>query len=135
MSMKPIPLDPAIHMAPITFSQEHLDLAREMKQRGLTWQPHVGCFVWDYEEHIQTGSPFPLRVYFILSLHRFIKIFGNLEAVADRLLWLPTWHQARQLAALLGVDQERIADLLSPDSPPSPGDELLGIYRLILEAL
>jgi hypothetical protein len=133
--MKPIPFDPAIHMAPIPFDQEHLDLAREMKQRGLAWQPHVGCFVWDDKEQIKVKSPFPLRVYFILSLPRFIKIFGSPEAVADRLVWLPTWHQARHLAARLGVDEGRIAGLLSPDSSPSPGDELLGMYRLILEAL
>jgi hypothetical protein len=133
--MKPIPFDPAIDIAPTPFDQEHLQLSREMKQCGLAWKPHVGCFVWDYEEYIEAKSPFPLRVYFILSLPRFISIFGSLEDVADKLVWLPTWHQARLLAMRLGVDQQKVSGLWSPESTPSPGDELLGIYRLIMEKL
>ena len=55
--------------------------------------------------------------------------------VADKLVWLPTWHQARLLAMRLGVDQEKISGLWSPESTPSTGDELLGIHRLIMETL
>ena len=133
--MKPIPFDPATDVAPIPFEQPHLQLARRMKQRGLGWKPHVGCFVWDPDAHIEAESPFPMRVYFILSLPRFIDIFDSLEAVADRLVWLPTWHQARLLALQLGVDAEKIAGLLSSSALASPGEELAGLYRLISEAL
>ena len=41
----------------------------------------------------------------------------------------------RLLAMRLGVDQQKISGLWSPGSTPSPGDELLGIYRLIMENL
>ena len=133
--MKPIPFDPAIDLAPLPFDQAHLNLAREMKQRGLVWSPHVGCFVWDHEGRIEVESPFPLGVYFILSLPRFISIFGSPEAVARKLVWLPTWHQARLLCMDLGVGPEKIPGLWPPGLPLPPGDELLGIYRLILEAL
>lgn len=133
--MKPIAFNPATDAAPIPFEPEHQQLARSMKQRGLTWKPHVGCFVWDPERHIEVESPFPLRVYFILSLPRFIGIFGDLEAVADKLVWLPTWHQARLLALRLGVDQKKICGLWSLESAPAPGSELLGLYRLILAGL
>ena len=84
--MKPMTFNPDMDIAPIPFDQKHLQLAREMKQRGLVWKPHVGCFVWDYDEHIEAESPFPMRVYFILSLPRFITIFGSLEALEDKLV-------------------------------------------------
>jgi hypothetical protein len=133
--MKPIPFNPAVDMAPIPFDGKHLELAREMKQRGLVWTPHVGCFVWDHEKHIQPESPFPMRVYFILSLPRFISIFGSSEAVAEKLVWLPTWHQARLLAVRLGVGQTQLSGIWSSGLTPSPGEDLLEMYRLILEAL
>lgn len=133
--MKPIPFDPETNMAPLPFDESHLALAREMKQRGLAWTPHVGCFVWDHDAHIEAESPFPLRVYFILSLPRFVSIFGNIEAVAEKLVWVPTWHQARLLANRLGVSPKKAAELWTAETASSPGDELLGIYRLILEAL
>ena len=133
--MKPIPFDPAADIAPVPFDKEHMQLARRMKQRGLTWKPHVGCFVWDPDAHIEAASPFPKRVYFVLSLPRFVSIFGSLEAVADKLVWLPTWHQARLIAGRLGIDPTKISGLWSPDPPPPPGQELLGLYRLILDAL
>ena len=133
--MKPIAFNPAIDVAPIPFEQKHLQLARKMKQSGLAWKPHVGCFVWDPDESITVQSPFPLRVYFILSLVRFISIFGSVEEIADKLVWLPTWHQARLLCLDLGVLPEKIAGLWSPEEVPSPGEELAGIYRLIIEVL
>jgi hypothetical protein len=51
----------------------------EMKQHGLAWRPQVGCFVWDPDEHIKPDLPFPGRIYFILSLKRFIEIFESIE--------------------------------------------------------
>jgi hypothetical protein len=133
--MKPMPFNPDMDIAPIPFDHKHLQLAREMKQRGLAWKPHVGCFVWDCDEHIKAESPFPMRVYFILSLPRFITIFGSLEAIEDKLVWLPTWHQARLLAMRLGVSHEKMSGFWGPDSVISPGDDLLGMYRLIVGAL
>lgn len=133
--MKPIPFNPETDMAPIPFNKVHLDLALDMKQRGLIWKPHVGCFVWDPDKHIDTDSPFPLGVYFILSLPRFISIFGTIEAIAEKLIWLPTWHQARFIAEDFGIEHHKIAGLLNPESLTAPGEELSGIYRLILEKL
>ena len=133
--MNPIPFDPATDVAPAPFEQRHLELARQMKERGLAWKPHVGCFVWDPAAHIEAESPFPLRVYFILSLPRFIAIFGNRKVIADKLVWLPTWHQARLLALKRGIGTEKISGIWSPDRLLAPGEELLGIYRLILAML
>jgi hypothetical protein len=133
--MKSIPFDPQTDLAPVPFGLAHLELAREMKSRGLQWKPHVGCFVWDHQETIEAPSPFPRRIYFILSLPRFVDIFGSVDNAAEKLVWLPTWHQARLLAASLGIDPERVAGLFRSDSVPAPGQELLGLYRLLLSAI
>jgi hypothetical protein len=133
--MKAVPFDPETDTAPTPFDRRHLDMALNLKQHGLKWHPHVGCFVWDPEEVIEAPSPFPHRVYFILSLPRFVDIFGTVERAAETLVWLPTWHQARLAAASLGIGQKQIEGLFSPDSPASPGEELLGLYRLIAQAL
>jgi hypothetical protein len=133
--MQPIPFQENTDVAPIPFERKHLHMARDLKKRGLAWKPHVGCFVWDHQELIEVKSPFPMRVYFLLSLPRFIAIFGSLEAVAEKLVWVPTWHQARLLAVRLGVSEKGIIGLWNHDSASTPGDELDGLYRLILEAL
>ena len=133
--MKPIPFTPETDLAPIPFDKNLLDLAFKMKQQGLKWKPHVGCFVWDPDERIANDSPFPFRVYFILSLPRFISIFGTVEAIAEKLVWLPTWHQARLTLENFGIEHHKIAGLWNPESLTTPGKELEDIYRLILEKL
>jgi hypothetical protein len=131
IAMKPIRFDADNDFAPIPFDQAHLRLAYEMKQNGLPWKPHVGCFVWDRQQRIEPDSPFPLKIYFILSLPRFLGIFGSMAAIAEELVWLPTWHQARLVAQTLGVEAQKISKLWVPDAFPTPGDELLELYRLI----
>jgi hypothetical protein len=133
--MKAIPFDPATDLAPVPFDSRHLHLAREMKKRGLEWKPHAGCFVWDYENIIKVHSPFPLNIYFVLSLPRFMDIFDNLDNMKAKLVWLPTWHQARLLADNRGVDHGKISALWSGDDCVQPGEELLMLYRLILEKI
>jgi hypothetical protein len=130
--MKPTPFNPETDLSPIPFDEQHRHLAAQLKEAGLTWKPHVGCFVWDRDKHIEVGSPFPNRIYFILNLGHFLRIFGTIEAVAEKLIWLPTHHQARLLCDRLGVDAKEI------DAAPSSGkisDGLLALYRIILTKL
>jgi hypothetical protein len=133
--MKPVPFDPAKDMAPTPFDERHRLLAQRLKTLGLPFAPHVGCFVWDPHETISAASPFPDRVYFILSLPRFVDIFGSRETIAEKLVWLPTWHQARQLCEKMNIGDDRIAAAWQENPPPTPGDELLRLYGLIAEAL
>jgi hypothetical protein len=133
--MKPIPFDPPKDLAPMIFDTQTCQLAQEMKLQGIEWQPHVGCFVWDPDEHIKVESPFPHRIYFILSLPRFIDIFGSIEAIAEKLVWLPTWHQARLLCQQLGVPDSAVANIWQSETPPPAGDELQQIYALLIAAL
>ena len=133
--MKPIPFNSQKDLAPVVFDTQTCRLANELKQLGIPWQPHVGCFVWDPHEHIKAESPFPCRIYFILSLPRFLDIFGSIEAIAEKLIWLPTWHQARLLCQQLGVPDHVVANIWQGQTPPSAGEELRRIYELLIGAL
>ncbi|MDJ0912256.1 MAG: hypothetical protein QNI95_01745 [Desulfobacterales bacterium] len=133
--MKPIPFNSQKDMAPIPFDAHICRLAGEMKDFGLPWQPHVGCFVWDPEGYIEADSPFPDRVYFILSMPRFLQIFGNVEQMVAKLVWLPTWHQARLLCDRLGVGQKDVSNIFESKPSLSAGQELQSIYKLIVSAL
>ena len=133
--MKPVPFNPQKDLAPVVFDIETCHLAAKIKQLGIDWQPHVGCFVWDPDEHIEADSPFPHRIYFILSLPRFIDIFGSVDAIAENLVWLPTWHQARLLCQRLNVPDKDVAHIWQRQAFFSVGEELKQIYALLIHAL
>jgi hypothetical protein len=127
--------NPEEDFAPMPFDKQICLKALEMKNSGLVWRPHVGCFVWDPDEIIKPDSPFPNRIYFILSLKRFIDIFKTIDRIADKLVWLPTHNQALDLYRLLngtgGVKTRR-----EPEGPElSEVEKLLYIYGLIIDAL
>jgi hypothetical protein len=107
----------------------------QLKAAGLKWRPHVGCFVWDPGNYIKQDSPFPNRIYFVLSLPRFIEIFGDSKKMAENLIWLPTWHQARLLCAKLGVPGGAVSSLWQTNEALSPGEELLHLYGVLMDAL
>ena len=133
--MKPIPFDPQKDLAPIIFDTRMCRLAQKMKHIGIKWHPHVGCFVWDPDNAITVDSPFPHRIYFILSLPRFIDIFGSREAIVEKLVWLPTWHQARLLCKQLNVSDDAVADIWEEQKSVPIGEELHKLYNCIIDAL
>ena len=121
--------------APMPFDKQICLKALEMKSSGLVWRPHVGCFVWDPDEIIKPDSPFPNRIYFILSLKRFIDIFETIDRIADELVWLPTYNQAqliyRQLAGLETVKNRKGID----DHSLTEVEALIYIYGLLIDEL
>ena len=128
--------NPDKDLAPMPFDERIWQRAMAMKKCGLAWRPQVGCFVWDPDEFIKPTSPFPDRIYFILSLARFIEIFGSIEKIAENLVWLPTWHQARLVCRQLGITDEKFENRRQRElTSPSPVEELLQIYALIIETL
>ena len=133
--MKSTPFNPDTDLAPIPFELQHCQAAAQLKERGLPWTPHVGCFVWDPDEIIEVPSPFPGRIYFILNLGHFLRIFGSLEKLSKKLVWLPTYHQTRLLCDRVGVDQEEVTAFLASADNNSPGDELLALYKMIFNKL
>jgi hypothetical protein len=129
--MKPTPFNPKTDLPPIPFDLRHCQAAAQLKEGGLPWTPHVGCFVWDPDKVIEVASPFPGRIYFILNVGHFLKIFGSLEAISKKLVWLPTHHQARLLCDQVGLDQQEVSAGLASADNIFAGDELLALYEMI----
>ena len=127
--------NPEKDLAPLPFDTEICHLALEMKKSGLVWRPHVGCFVWDPNKFLKPTSPFPGRIYFILSLARFLDIFDTIDQITSKLVWLPTWYQAKLLCRQLGVADDIDNKKRGGGDFLSPVDELLRIYRKIVDCL
>ena len=125
--------DPEKDIAPIPFNQEICQLALEMKRSGLVWRPHVGCFAWDPDNYIKQASPFPNRIYFVLSMPRFLGIFGSTSNMIEKLVWLPTWHQARSICRQLEITDDVIFNRLQQNLLLD--DDLKNIYECICSAL
>jgi hypothetical protein len=133
--MKPTPFEIETDLSPIPFDDNHCIYAHTLKEAGLLWKPHVGCFVWDREGYIEVSSPFPGGIYFIINLNHFLKIFETLDRMVEKLTWLPTWHQARLLCEKYGVLPEDVAGIWQAIRFQGPGDELLLLYSILLKKL
>jgi hypothetical protein len=133
--MRSTRFNPEKDLAPLPFDPGICHLALEMKKSGLVWRPHVGCFVWDPDKFIKPTSPFPGRIYFILSLARFIDIFESIDQITSKLVWLPTWYQAKLLCRQLGIADDIDNKIRGDDDFLSPVDELLYIYQKIVDNL
>ena len=131
--MKLTPFSSNTNFPPIPFDRRHCEMAEALKNNGLSWEPHVGCFVWDRDGLIEASSPFPQRIYFILNIGHFLKRFQTVENMTKQLVWLPTWHQARLLCHKFGVGNKRVASLWHRKEMVELGDELLLLYRVILD--
>lgn len=55
--------------------------------------------------------------------------------IAEKLVWPPTWHQARLLCQQRNVADEAVANIWQSRTPLSAGEELQQIYALIIERL
>jgi len=133
--MKPTPFDPRKDLAPIPFTSRVLELAQRMKQAGLTWSPHVGCFVWDRDDVIEVPSPFPENVYFILNLGRFLRIFETRERMVEKLVFVPTRYQARLILDKLGAGEEFRSDDSRMSKPGEGEADLIEVYEAVLKTL
>jgi hypothetical protein len=110
-------------------------LASELKRAGLPWKPHVGCFLWDRDALIEASSPFPNRIYFILNLGHFLVRFETSEKIAEKLVWLPTWHQAHLLCRYYGIYSRELHSVLLAAGDMEPSLELVHVYRMLLNKL
>jgi hypothetical protein len=131
--MKATPFETATDLPPIPFDEAHCRFAQALKESGLGWKPHVGCFVWDPKGSIEVSSPFPGRIYFILNLGHFLRIFQTLDEIAEKLIWLPTWHQALLLCGKLRVDSKDVAAIWQTNRVLDPGAALLALYGILLK--
>ncbi len=112
------------------FSPQEIDAAIQLHQLGLPWEPQSGHYVWDKTGLIEQPSPFQNGVYFILDLKHFLRRAGTLEALKRSMVWLPTWHAARDLLESLGADSADIARALQTHNALEYRHELLTLYGL-----
>jgi hypothetical protein len=133
--MKSTPFDEKTDYPPIPFQEKLCEIALRMKESGLEWRPHAGCFVWDPEKIIPAPSPFPNRVYFILNLNHFLKIFGSIKSMQEKLVWLPTWHQARLLIGERKIQQTTLKESLLKSEHWSSINEINILYQIVLDDL
>ena len=117
------------------FSDQAIDLARQLKEAGLPWEPAPGQYVYDPDCLIEVGSPFQERVYFILDLKHFLRRSGTTEALQESLVFLPDWMQCKNLLAEYGLSSTELADKLHQSKAISEDNELEACYRLLLERL
>ena len=86
------------------------------------------------DEHIEVSSPFPGRVYFILNVGHFLKTFETKEAISEKLVWLPTWQQARLLCEEFGIEDAEIKAAIAEKSFEHSNDMMI-LYDLLLQYL
>lgn len=122
-------------MASVNFSVEELELAQLFKAYGLNWVPMVGHYVLDQSDLIECDSPFQDRVFYILDLKHFLRRSETVENLAERMCWLPTWEQARELLLKYGLSNEAVAKHLQTTHAIENGTERLELYRLIEEQI
>jgi hypothetical protein len=132
--MKSTPFNTETDKAPISFAVEVRQFAKQLKLAGLKWQPHVGCFVWDEGGKIRVPSPFPENIYFILNLGHFVRLLGSIEDVANDMIWLPTWHQARIICKEFEISDQIVYDIILADKSDGSID-ILQLYGIILNKL
>jgi len=117
------------------FDQQQIEAARELQQLGLHWDPRAGHYVFDETGVCQKSSPFQPGVYFILNYEYFMRQVGGVERFKEIMTWLPTWHDAREILASLGVGSGEVAERLRDRHAIEEDCELFVLYEKIAERL
>jgi hypothetical protein len=117
------------------FTAEEIEMARQLRHLGLPWVPRPGHYVHDETAFCQKGSPFQDRVYFILNYDYFINQVGGVDRFKQIMLWLPTWHDARNTLRSLGVSDAEVSTELQHHRAIENQRELLSLYAMIAARL
>ena len=117
------------------FSEAEIALARKLRHTALAWEPKAGHYVYDETGFCKQSSPFQEKVYFILNYDYFMKAVGGVERFKEIMLWLPTWHDARQVLESLGVPNEQVWEQIDSSNAIATGIERYVLYQLIESAL
>ncbi|HSG32192.1 MAG TPA: hypothetical protein VLB82_11690 [Thermodesulfobacteriota bacterium] len=119
----------------IPFNRGHCELALILKDAGLKWRPTVGHYIWDPEKKILKKSPFNNRIYYVLNIEHFIKIFSSIDTVKKLFIWLPTYYHSRLICEELGIEKSLIFEKILSANVKSTADELSVLYNLIITKL
>lgn len=115
------------------FTEEQITIAKRLKEFEIPWTPQVGHYVYDANQICPKSSPFQERVYFLLNFDCFMQHVGGLERFRKNMVWLPTWHEAREILRNLGIPDSEVAQHSA--KAILNGEELTCLYKLIVEAL
>jgi hypothetical protein len=66
---------------------------------------------------------------------RFVEIFGSVDEITRKLVWLPTWHQACLICREMSLTDAAVYRNPLSANARTPTEELIRIYELIIEAL
>ena len=88
------------------FRPEEIEMARQLRRLGLPWEPKAGRYVYDETGLCRKTSPFQNGVYFVLNYEYFMRQAGGVERFKVILLWLPTWHDAREILQNFSVSSD-----------------------------
>jgi hypothetical protein len=117
------------------FTREEIEMARQLRQLGVPWEPQAGHYVYDETGFCRKGSPFQSRVYFILNYEYFMNQVSGVDRFKQIMLWLPTWHDARDLLRSLGVSDTEVNTELQNHRAIENQRELLSLYEMIATKL
>lgn len=119
----------------MVFSEAEISLARKLRHTGLAWEPKAGHYVYDETGFCKQSSPFQDKVYFILNYDYFMKAVGGVERFKEIMLWLPTWHDAREVLESLDVPNEQVWEQIDSSNAIATGTERFVLYELIESTL
>lgn len=119
----------------MNFTDEEIQLAKQMRTQGLNWEPKAGNYVYDETGFCKQPSPFQEKVYFILNYDYFMKAVGGVKRFKEIMIWLPTWYDARQILRTFEVSDENILEHLNGQRAIEQGHERLALYQLISSLL
>lgn len=117
------------------FTSEEIAFAKHLRHIGLEWEPAAGHYVYDQTGFCQQRSPFQEKVYFILNYNYFMKAVGGVERFKQIMIWLPTWHDVREILRSLEISDQEIASYLESHGAIEAGNERLTLYEMIAEQL
>ena len=113
------------------FSDDEIRFAKHLRENGLSWEPLAGHYVYDETGFCKQESPFQDKVYFILNYDYFMRAVGGVERFKEIMIWLPTWHDVRELLRSHGVSDAGVSDYLTRDKAIEQHTERLALYRLL----
>ena len=117
------------------YTEAEIELARQLRRAGLSWEPKPGNYVYDETAFCKQPSPFQERVYFILNYPYFMKAVGGVDRFKEIMTWLPTWDDARQILRSFNVSDQQILNYLREQRAIERGSERPALYEMIASAL
>ena len=117
--------------AAVRYTEREIELARQLRRDGLSWEPQAGHYVYDETAFCQQPSPFQDRVYFVLNYPYFMKAVGGVDRFKEIMTWLPTWDDARDVLRAFHVSDVEVFDHLQKQRAIEKRCERLALYELI----